>query len=187
MLDTTLLPAVQRVRACRRGLFAGEATFGRCVSKTEWVYGFKVALVVDPSGVITAFGLAPANCDERPIGEALIGADRDGAYLADKGYAAIAWERRWRGTYGAIVAATPSRTARRAWSAAACRWAAGKRQIIEQVIAQLKDLFALERHRAKTLDGLLARLAAKIAAFTCAQELNRRHRRPLRHFADLLV
>jgi hypothetical protein len=25
----------------------------------EWVYGFKVALVVDPDGVITAFGLAP--------------------------------------------------------------------------------------------------------------------------------
>ena len=65
VVDTTLIPAVVRVRACSRGgLFAGQASFGRCRSKTEWVYGFKVALVVDPQGVVTAFGLAPANCDE---------------------------------------------------------------------------------------------------------------------------
>jgi hypothetical protein len=69
-MDTTLLPAMVRVRASRKGLFAGQATFGRSASKTEWVYGFKAALVVDPEGVITAFGLAEAASDERPIGEA---------------------------------------------------------------------------------------------------------------------
>jgi hypothetical protein len=50
VLDTTLIPAIVRARACRKGLFAGQASFGRSVSKTEWVYGFKVALVVDPGG-----------------------------------------------------------------------------------------------------------------------------------------
>ena len=44
VLDTTLISAMVRVRVCRKGLFAGQATFGRCASKTEWVYGFKVAL-----------------------------------------------------------------------------------------------------------------------------------------------
>jgi hypothetical protein len=58
VLDTTLIPAVVRVRACRKGLFAGQASFGRNVSKTEWVYGFKVALSVTPDGVVTSFGLA---------------------------------------------------------------------------------------------------------------------------------
>src|SRR5918995_905413 len=67
VLDTTLIPAMVRVRAFRKGLFAGQAAFGRCVSKTEWIYGFKVALSVTPEGVVTAFGLAPANCDERSI------------------------------------------------------------------------------------------------------------------------
>lgn len=56
VLDTTLIPAIVRVRACRNGLFAGQATFGRNASKTEWVYGFKVALVSDPAGVVSAFG-----------------------------------------------------------------------------------------------------------------------------------
>ena len=82
VMDTTLVPAMVRVRASRKGLFCGQATFGRSASKTEWVYGFKVALVVDPQGVVSAFGLAPAASDERPIGEALVASDRYGAYLA---------------------------------------------------------------------------------------------------------
>jgi hypothetical protein len=126
ILDTTLIPTVVRVRACRKGLFAGQAAFGRCVSKTEW-------------------------------------------------------------SYGAVVAATPQESARRAWPKGARRWAAGKRQLIEGVIDQLKDLFALERHRAKTLRGLLTRLAAKVAAYTLGQVLNDQLGRPIRHLASLLI
>jgi hypothetical protein len=55
------------------------------------------------------------------------------------------------------------------------------------VIGQLKDFFGLESHRAKTLGGLLTRLAAKVAAYTCAQRINESLGRPLRHLADLLV
>jgi hypothetical protein len=90
-------------------------------------------------------------------------------------------------SYGALVAATPKNNDPRAWPKADRRWAAGKRQIIEGVICQLKDQFFLERHRAKTLEGLLSRLTAKIAAYTCAQRLNELLGRPLRRLADLLV
>ena len=187
VMDTTLVPAIVRVRASRKGLFCGQATFGRSASKTEWVYGFMVALVVDPDGVITAFGLAPAASDERPIGDALVASDRYGAYLADKGFTGVEWERLWMEIYGALVVATPKDNSRRAWTKADRRWASGKRQIIEGVIGQLKDFFCLEGHRAKTLGGLLTRLAAKVAAYTCAQRINDSLDRPLRHLADLLV
>src|SRR5829696_10366690 len=183
VLDTTLIPAIARVRACRKGLFVGQATFGRCVSKTEWVYGFKVALSVSPEGVVTAFGLAPASCDERPIGEFLISSDGYEAFLVDKGFSSVEWKRQWLHEHGALVAATPQKSARRAWSEVTCQWAAGKRQVIEGVIWQLKDYFGLERHRAKTLGALLARLAARVAAYTCGQMLNTQHGRPLRHLA----
>jgi hypothetical protein len=137
--------------------------------------------------VITAFGLAPASSDERPIAEALIASDRHDAYLADKGFTGVEWERRWLEEYGALVAATPYDNSRRAWSKTDRRWASGKRQIIEGVIYQLKDFFSLESHRAKTLGGLLARLAAKVAAYTCAQRLNYCLGRPKRKLADLLL
>jgi hypothetical protein len=125
VMDTTLIPAIVRVRASRKGLFCGQATFGRSASKTEWVYGFKVALVVDPNGVITAFGLAEASSDERPIGEALVASDRHEAYLADKGFTGVHWERLWMERYGALVAATPYDDSRRAWPKAEGRSALG--------------------------------------------------------------
>jgi hypothetical protein len=187
ILDTTLIPAVVRGQVCRKGLFAGQATFGRCASKTEWVYGFKVALSVSLEGVIIAFGLAEASSDERPIGEFLVASDGHGAFMADKGFSSVNWEWHWLNTYKALVAATPQTNARRTWPEQACRWAAGKRQLIEGVIWQLKDYFGLERHRTKTLGGLLTRLAAKVAAYTCGQLLNSRLGRPLRGFANLLV
>jgi hypothetical protein len=61
-----------------------------------------VALVVDPWGVITAFGPeeAAASSDERPIiGDALVAGDPHEAYLADKGFTGVEWERRWREEY----------------------------------------------------------------------------------------
>src|ERR687890_1767018 len=128
VLDTTLIPAIVRVRASRKGLFCGQATFGRSASKTEWIYGFKVALVVDPDGVVTVFGLAAASSDERPIGEALVARDRHEAYLADKGFTGVEWERRWLEVYGAIVAATPYEDSRRAWPKTDRRWASFARQ-----------------------------------------------------------
>ena len=145
------------------------------------------ALSVNPQGVVAAFGLAPANCDERPAGEFLVSSDGHDAFLADKGFSSARWERHWLETYGAVVAATPQESARRAWPAGACRWSAGKRQLVEGVFWQLKDQFSLERHRAQTLDGLLARLAAKVAAYTCGQVLNARLGRPLRCMASPLT
>jgi hypothetical protein len=55
------------------------------------------------------------------------------------------------------------------------------------MIWQLKDYFGLERHRAKSLGGLLTGLAAKVSAYTVEQVLNERLGRPLRGFAELLI
>jgi len=35
VLDTTLIPAIARVRAYHKGLFVGQAAFRRCVFKPE--------------------------------------------------------------------------------------------------------------------------------------------------------
>jgi hypothetical protein len=79
--------------------------------------------------VICAFGLAEAASDERPIGDFLIVEDPHDAYLADKGFGGVEWERRWSDLYGALVAAAHKYNSNRAWTKADRRWASGKRQI----------------------------------------------------------
>ncbi len=187
LIDTTLITAKDRVRAPRRGWLDGEASFGRCASKTAWVYGFKLGIIADPAGVITSFGLASANAGERAVGDALLATDGFAAYLADKGFQGQQWERHWWQDYGARVAVTPKDGDRRTLSPDLQRWSAKHRQRIEGVFAQLKDQFALAQHRSKQLDGLLARIASKITAYTCAQLINQRLGRPLCHMADLLT
>ena len=133
-MDTTLIPAIVRVRASRKGLFWGQATFGRSASKTEWVYGFKAALVVDPNGVVSAFGLAPAASEERPIGEALLAEDHYDAYLAysrasqGSSGSAIGWSNT-----GRLLLPPPTTIPAERGRRPNRRWASGKRQIIEGV------------------------------------------------------
>jgi hypothetical protein len=64
VLDTTLISAIVRVRAWCKGLFAGQGSFERNVFKTEWVYDFKLTLVVDPDDIVSTFGAASAKCGE---------------------------------------------------------------------------------------------------------------------------
>jgi hypothetical protein len=149
-----------------------------------------VALVVDREGIITAFGLAPASSDERPIGDALIASDRYDAYLAyprvsrasSGSGAGWSFTGRWWRPHRTTTPAGHGRGRIGVGLASL-----GKRQIIEGVIYQLKDFFSLERHRAKTLGGLLTRVAAKVAAYTCAQTINHSLGRPSRHLVDLLI
>jgi hypothetical protein len=58
-----------------------------------------------------------AASDERPIGESLIAQESYEAYLADKGFAGVRWERHWLESYGTLVAATSKDNSKRRWSA----------------------------------------------------------------------
>jgi hypothetical protein len=135
----------------QRVVLCGRASFGRSASKTEWVYGFKVALTVSPEGLITAFGVGEAASDERPIGVGLSAKTDTAPTWWTKGSPRLRGSEHWIEDYGALVVATPKDNSKRAWPRSDRRWAAGKCQIIEGVIDQLKDIFALKRHRAKTL------------------------------------
>jgi hypothetical protein len=53
------------------------------------------------------------------------------------------------------------------------------------VVAALKGTFRLEQHNAKTDTGLWARIAAKLAAYSLAQCINKAYHRPLMAFATL--
>ena len=140
---------------------------------------------MSPQGVITAFGVAAS--DERPIVDWLIRQDRHDVYLADKGFASVGWERHWAYEQGSLVVATPKDNSKRAWPPSDRRWAAGKRQINRGGHRSAQGHLRSGAPPGQDLQGLLAGMAAKIAAYTCGQRLNVQLGRPLRRLADLLV
>src|SRR5215208_6927315 len=96
-----------------------------------------------PGGDNHRFRSGPCGLRREAHREALVASERYGAYLADKGFTGLEWERHWMEQYGALVAATPKNDSRRAWPKADRRWASGKRQIIEGVISQLSRISSL--------------------------------------------
>ena len=66
------------------------------------------------------------------------------------------------------------------------RWLRKHRQIIETVIARLVETYGLQRINAHSELGMLARIAAKMAAYNIGVLLNRRCGRPDGAMATLI-
>jgi len=146
--------------------------FGYCAALAHWFYGFRLALLTGlTDGVIRGWGLVPAAVDERLVADDLLAGVRGVHLLTDQGFRSQAWSRHWAEQHQVQLLTTPSHEERRDRTRPAVvhRFVATFRNRIETVISVLKERFHLERHRAKTFDGLFARVAAKLAAHTFKQ------------------
>jgi hypothetical protein len=104
-----------------------------------------------------------------------------------KGFEGEENHKRWLECYGVRVIYPPKRNSRkRNWPKRLRRWVAGIRQIVETVYDKLFNAFGLWRERPHELEGLRARLAARVALHNFCIWLNEQLGRPRLAFADLL-
>jgi hypothetical protein len=116
-----------------------------------------------------------------------VGSAAWGPYVADKGFEGEENHRRWLECYGARIIYPPKRNSRkRNWPKRLRRWVATIRQIVETVYDKLFNAFGLWRERPHELEGLRARLAARVALHNFCIWLNEQLGRPRLAFADLL-
>jgi hypothetical protein len=196
-LDSSAMP----IRDCKRrghGWLAGYADIGWSNS-LGWYEGFSLLTATDPTGVITGFCFGAASTADQRMAETFfavrchpnpklssVGSISLGPYIADKGFEGIENHRRWLESYGAHIIHPPQRNSRKPWSKGLRRWVAGIRQIVESVYEKLFNTFGLWRERPHALDGLRARLAARVALHNFCVWLTEQLGRPRLAFADLL-
>jgi hypothetical protein len=197
-LDTSAMP-VRDAKRRGEGWLAGYADIGWSNS-LGWYEGFRLLVAVDPTGVITGFGFASASTKDQPLAETFFalrarpdprlgsaGSAASGPYVVDKGFEGEDNHRRWLDRYGAQVICPPKRDGRkRSWPKRLRRWAASIRQIVETVYEKLHATFGLRAERPHELQGLRARLAARVALHNFCIWLNDQLGRPRLTFADLL-
>jgi hypothetical protein len=114
------------------------------------------------------------------------GSVSSGPYITDKGFEGADNHRRWRESYRACIIHPPKRNSLNPWSKRLRRWVAGIRQIVETVYEKLFNTFGLWRERPHEIQGLRARLAARVALHNFCVWLNQQLGRPRLAFADLL-
>ncbi len=197
-LDTSAMP-VRDAKRRGEGWLAGYAGIGWSNS-LGWYEGFRLLVAVDPTGVITGFGFASASTKDQPLAETFFalrarpeprlgsaGSAASGPYVVDKGFEGGDNHRRWLDLYGARVICPPKRDGRkRSWPKRLRRWVANIRQIVETVYEKLHATFGLRGERPHELQGLRARLAARVALHNFCIWLNDQLSRPRLAFADLL-
>jgi Transposase DDE domain len=197
-LDSSAMPT----RDCKRrghGWLAGSADIGWSNS-LGWYEGFSLLSAVDSSGVITGFCFGAASTADQQMAESFfalrarpnerlisVGSAAGGPYVADKGFEGAENNLRWLQSYGARVIHPPKRNSKkRSWSKRLRRWIAGIRQIVETVYDKMFNTFGLWRERPHEIEGLRARLAARVALHNFCIWLNDQLGRPRLAFADLL-
>ena len=196
-LDASAMP-VRDAKRRGHGWLAGYADIGWSNS-LGWYEGFSLLSAVEPSGVITGFCFGATSTADQPLAQTFfdlranpnprltsVGSTFPGTYVADKGFEGAENHRRWLDHYGAEVIHPPKRNSKKPWSKRLRRWVAGMRQIVETVYDKLFNTFGLRRERPHEIEGLRARLAARVALHNFCIWLNDQLGRPRLKFADLM-
>jgi hypothetical protein len=183
VIDSTPVECGRSLETVRRSRLADHAGYGYSRSHSRWFWGMRLHLACSLDGTPRAIMLCGADRKERDVAlrQLLPLAARSGARIAvcDKGYAGRDFTDQ-----AARLGITVIRP-RRQNEAGSQPHLAPIRQRVESVFQTCKDLLGLERHGARTIIGLNARIGIRLLTLAAAIWLNHHLGRPSRALADL--
>jgi hypothetical protein len=195
---------------CLDDALGNACDYGYCASHSRYFWGMRLHLICSLDGTPRALELCSPKVGEREVGLALLDRCRlrgGETLIGDKGYAGrdfaaavtdrdvtfIRPVRRDEITHRPAGVTTPAlRPAREITpnardhqhSQAERPHLAPIRQRIESIIWTAKDILTLERHGARTLQGLRERIIARFCCLAAAITLNHQLGRPPREFVN---
>ena len=166
VVDSMPVPVCRRARAGRCRKVRGAVYCGYCAAKEEKFFGWRLHLVVTPTGIPIAFDLLPASLhDLTPVHE-LVERVPAGAWVyGDKAYNSADDEAWIEGETG--IRLVPQRKANmtpNTWMEREGLWAHRKK--IEGVNSQL-EAWGVQRLHARTHAGFMLKLWASLFALLC--------------------
>jgi hypothetical protein len=181
LVDSTPVECARSIETTRRSQLADAADYGWCASHSRFFWGFRLHGLFALDGTPRALTLTSPKISERDVCLQLLRRIRRHGHLivvADKGYAGREFEQA-ASELDTLIA----RPARQDEPRPGPRLAP-IRQRIESIFWTCKDLLTLERHGARTLNGLRTRISQRFLALAAAIALNHRLGRPTRTLID---
>ena len=166
------------------GAIADAADYGYCPSHSRYFWGMRLHAIFAPDGTPRALEVCSPKRDEREVGLVLLDRiHRQGpvTLIGDKGYAGRGFAEQVSQRDAAII--RPRRTD----ETGPGPHLAPIRQRIESIFWTAKDILTLERHGARTLQGLRERILQRLLCLAAAITLNHQLGRPSRQLADLIA
>jgi len=181
LVDGTLIGCANYPGCASKSHFAGDASYGYCPSKSQFLWGMRLVLLCDPKGVPTGYDLVgPKTGEERECALRLAAGQAGAVLFADGGF----WGREYLASMESldVELVTPER--HRLGERPPAEVAKARiRLVIESVFSTLKRQMRLEMHLAKTAAGLAQRIAQRLLALTVGVYVNTLIGRPPRALA----
>lgn len=179
LTDTTPVPAGTSIPTLHRSDLAGSATIGYSSSHSRFYWGYKLILLTGPEGMPLGFDLVPANTSDQTALRSIL-------EHRSLGGRAILGDRGFRGTEDDVAASggtllRPSFQSEKRQGRRTPAVLSRVRQWIESINWTLKGQLSLERHGARTLDGLATRVGSRLLALAAALWFNTLIGQPGRH------
>ncbi|MGI8428970.1 MAG: IS982 family transposase [Solirubrobacteraceae bacterium] len=163
--------------SCLAGAISDAADYGYCASHSRYFWGMRLHAIFSPDGTPRALELCSPKLGEREVGLVLLDrCTRHGGetLLGDKGYAGREFAQAVSQRDATFVRPRRSDEKGRGPHLAPIR------QRIESIFWTCKDILTLERHGARTLQGLRERILARFCCLAAAITLNHQLGRPTR-------
>jgi len=190
LVDSTPVECARSRETVKRGgasslaeALTDAADYGYCTSHSRFFFGFRLHALFAPDGTPRALALTSPKIDERLVCVQLVArCEREAGQtlilIGDKNFRGKDFEAELA-TLDAVIMRP-----RRKDEPGHGPHLAPIRQRIESIFWTCKDLLTLERHGARTLRNLRARLCARFAALAAAVALNHQLGRPSRSLAN---
>lgn len=159
-----------RARYCRSFRCDG-ANYGKCPSKKETYFGYKVHVLTTLDGFITSFEITPASTDDRAALKDFAAVHRNLIFLGDKGYTGEVLRRELEERGHRLFALKPSNY-KDQLPKCFRRLIFRVRRRIETTFSQLSEWLHAENVMAKSFRGLCTRLVHKIFAHNLCMIIN---------------
>lgn len=181
LVDGTLISCANYPGCASRSHFAGDASYGYCASKSQFLWGMRLVLICDPKGVPVGYDLVgPKTGEERECALGLAAGQAGAVLFADGGF----WGREYRASMEALDIELVTPDKHRLGERPPAEVAKARiRLVIESVFSTLKRQMRLEMHLAKTAAGLAQRIAQRLLALTLGVYVNTLLGRPPRALA----
>lgn len=165
LLDTKPVPVVGYKRQKSHSEFAGNAEYGKCISRNLSYFGYKLVVLSTLGGIPVAYELVPANLDERLAAEAIIDYLASCDIFADKGFLGFEWQTRIFDQTNNLIWTPKRKNQYVQYSKTFDRWLSSIRERIEGVFHEIQNTGRnLERLLAKTVVGLCSRIITKMTS-----------------------
>lgn len=147
------------------------ADYGKCPSKKETYFGYKVHALITLEGYITAFEVTAASVDDREGLRDLVEGQHGIVVLGDKGYVGEEFMQDMA-NHGICLMALKRSNSKTDWPKPVRQLIFKQKRRMETVFSQLSGQLNVERMLAKSFQGLYTRLSNKILAYNLCLVLN---------------